>query len=188
MTRLETGRLILHNCEESDRELFFEINSDPRVLEFFPFQRSRNDADTIFNLIRGTSPEDGMDFFVLELKETGDPVGFAGLSKPKLQPILPPDAVEIGWRLSARHWGKGFATEAAAAILRHAFQTLGLQEIVSLSVKGNDRSEAVMRRIGMQRDADDDFDHPHVPDSHPQLRRHILYRLTAAEWRRRYEP
>jgi hypothetical protein len=42
-----------------------------------------------------------------------------------------------------------------------------------------------MRRIGMLRDASSDFDHPDIPDSHPQLKRHIVYRLGAVEWRRR---
>ncbi len=45
----------------------------------------------------------------------------------------------------------------------------------------NVRSRAVMERIGMTRDASDDFDHPNMPDGHP-LRRHVLYRLPRARW------
>jgi RimJ/RimL family protein N-acetyltransferase len=183
VSRIETDRLILRHCRESDRDMFFEVCSDPRVLEFFPFRRSREDADAVFDLIRADTSSDGLDFNVLEMRETGEPVGFSGLSRPALNGILPVDAVEIGWRLSARHWGRGFATEAAIALLRQGFETLGLEEIVSFSVQGNDRSEAVMRRIGMRRDPEGDFDHPDIPESHPQLKRHILYRLTAEEWR-----
>ncbi|TCR83546.1 GNAT family N-acetyltransferase [Rhizobium sp. BK376] len=185
MIRIETDRLILRNCEERDRELFFEVNSDPRVLVFHPFQRTRTDADAIFDMLLNMPAKDGLDFLVLEIRETAEPIGFSGLSKPNLAPLLPAEAVEIGWRLSARHWGHGFATEAGTAILAYGFKTLTLDEIISFSVEGNDRSEAVMRRIGMQRDPSGDFDHPDIPDSHPQLRRHILYRLTAKQWRRR---
>jgi RimJ/RimL family protein N-acetyltransferase len=184
MSRIETDRLILRLCRESDRDLFFEVCSDPRVLEFFPFRRSREEADAVFDQIRAVTLTDGLDFHVLEMKETGEPVGFSGLSKPALDGILPLDTVEIGWRLSARHWGRGLATEAAMALLHHGFETLGLEEIVSFSVERNSRSEAVMRRIGMRRDRAGDFDHPDIPESHPQLKRHILYRLAAEEWRK----
>lgn len=184
MTHIETERLILRPCRESDRDLFYEVSSDPRVLLFFPFQRSREDADMVFDLLRQAPPEDGLEFLVIEHAGSGEPVGLTGLSRPRLEPYFPADAVEIGWRLSARHWGQGYATEAARGLLAYGFETLELSEITSFSVEGNDRSEAVMRRIGMRRDSASDFDHPDIPDSHPQLRRHIVYRLAAAEWRR----
>lgn len=149
MTRLETERLILRPCQESDRDLFYEVSSDPRVLVFFPFKRSREDSDMIFDMFRQAPPDDGLEFIVIEQRDSGNAIGFTGLSRPRLAPFLSAHAVEIGWRLSARHWGKGFATEAARALVAHGFETLELAEIVSFSVEGNDRSEAVMRRIGM---------------------------------------
>jgi RimJ/RimL family protein N-acetyltransferase len=59
---------------------------------------------------------------------------------------------------------------------------LGLGEIVSYAVWNNERSTAVMRRVGMVRDPAGDFDHPSVPDSHPHLKRHVLYRLDRKRW------
>jgi len=44
------------------------------------------------------------------------------------------------------------------------------------------RSTAVMERLGMRRDPAGDFDHPKVPDTHPHLKRHVLYRLARADW------
>ncbi|AYG59532.1 GNAT family N-acetyltransferase [Rhizobium jaguaris] len=184
MTIIETQRLILRPCEESDRDLFCELSSDPVVLEFFPFSRSREDADAVFDIIIRLMPENGFDLLVLVLKQSGEPIGFSGLSKPKLAPFLPQNAVEIGWRLSARHWRQGYASEAGAALLRHGFERLELDEIVSLAVYNNHRAFAVMQRIGMRPDPAGDFDHPDIPATHPQLRRHLLYRLSAAEWRR----
>ena len=185
LTEIRTDRLVLRLCEESERDLFFEVNHDPRLLAFFPFQRSRRDCDAIFDIIREAPSNGGLDFLAIVLRETAVPVGFVALSVPKLEPLLPADAVEIGWRLSARHWGCGYATEAAAGLLAHAFDTLQLDEVFSFTVAGNVRSEAVMRRIGMRHDPSGDFDHPHVPESHPQLRHHVLYRLTAEAWRAR---
>ena len=97
-------------------------------------------------------------------------------------PFMPVGAVEIGWRLAPEFWGKGYASEAAHAWLDHAFEVLGLAEVVSFAVTTNRRSTAVMERIGMTADPDHDFDHPAVPDSHAHLRRHSLYRITRKEW------
>jgi len=89
--------------------------------------------------------------------------------------------VEIGWRLAREHWGLGYASEAARAALRHGFIELELPEIVSYTVPMNVRSRAVMERIGMQRNASEDFDHPVLPEGDP-LRRHVLYRLPRDVW------
>jgi RimJ/RimL family protein N-acetyltransferase len=85
-------------------------------------------------------------------------------------------AVEIGWRLAANHWGKGYATEGAKAALAFGFKTLKLDEIVSFTTVNNLRSRHVMEKIGMHYNPQDDFDHPKLPHGHP-LRRHVLYRL-----------
>ena len=85
-------------------------------------------------------------------------------------------AVEIGWRLAAEHWGHGYATEAARAVLAFGFERLGLPEIVSFTTTANVRSRRVMEKLGMRHSPDDDFMHPLIPDGHP-LRPHVLYRL-----------
>jgi len=183
MTFIETPRLILRPCMEEDRELFYQLSSDPAVLEFFPFSRSREDADTIFSMIRNVMPEPGFDFLVTALKHNGEAIGFSGLSRVQLDPYLPEDAVEIGWRISARYWGNGYATEAGMALMRHAFTVLNLEEVISVAVHDNRRVIAVMRKIGMLPDPACDFDHPQIPETHPHLKRHVVHRLRAAEWR-----
>jgi ribosomal-protein-alanine N-acetyltransferase len=86
--------------------------------------------------------------------------------------------VEIGWRLARSSWGNGYATEAARAVLSFGFEEAGLSEVVSFTTVANQRSRAVMERIGMRRDPADDFDHPGLPLGHPQ-RPHVLYRIAA---------
>jgi RimJ/RimL family protein N-acetyltransferase len=83
--------------------------------------------------------------------------------------------VEIGWRLAAEHWGRGYASEAARAALRAGFERVGLHEIVSFTAAGNQRSRAVMERIGL-RFAGETFEHPSIPEGSP-LRTHVVYRL-----------
>jgi ribosomal-protein-alanine N-acetyltransferase len=86
-------------------------------------------------------------------------------------------AVEIGWRLHPAYWGHGYATEAAAAARDHGFAG-GLEEIVAFTAAGNVRSQAVMGRIGMERDLAAAFDHPALAVDSP-LRPHVLYRARA---------
>jgi ribosomal-protein-alanine N-acetyltransferase len=90
-------------------------------------------------------------------------------------------ALEVGWRLAAHAWGHGYATEAGNASLQHAFDAIKVDEVVSMTSVSNTPSRAVMERLGMTRDPDDDFDHPRVPDGSP-LRRHVLYRLSRRQW------
>jgi RimJ/RimL family protein N-acetyltransferase len=89
--------------------------------------------------------------------------------------------VEIGWRLAADQWGRGYATEGARAALAFGFGTLGLPEIVSFTTVDNHRSRRVMTNIGMIHNPADDFDHPSVTG---RLRRHVLYRIVRDDLRR----
>ena len=182
MTPIRTERLILRNWEERDRDLFHRINSDDRVMEFFPFRRDRAKSDAMLDELRADIDTVGFGFAAVEIAETGVCVGFAGLSPVEDFPVFRPGDVEIGWRLAHEHWGKGYATEAASAWLHHAFTKLDLKEVISYAVHDNVRSTAVMERLGMQRVAGGDFDHPIVPDSRPDLRRFVLYSIGGDEW------
>lgn len=182
MTILETTRLIIRNWRQEDRDLFFEINSDPDVMAFFAFRRSRDESNAMMDLVSTMISETGLGFYCLELKETGEPLGFCGLAQTNLEPFFPHGTIEIGWRMARRHWGKGYASEAAGELLRHGFDTLELPEIVSFAVSDNHRSTAVMKRIGMMRDPARDFDHPRVPDTQPRLKPHVVYALNKPKW------
>jgi len=179
---IRTERLILRNWEDRDRELFHRINSDDRVMEFFPFRRDRAQADAKMDELRETIDRDGYGFAATEIAATGQCVGFVGISGTDYLPFLPAGTIEIGWRLAPELWGKGYIVEAARAWLAYGFEILNLEEIVSFAVTDNHRSTAVMQRIGMTRDPSTDFDHPGIPDSHPALRRHVFYRLSRADW------
>ncbi|MDE1992848.1 MAG: GNAT family N-acetyltransferase [Rhizobiaceae bacterium] len=182
----ETERLIIRNWREGDRDLVFEINSDDRVMEFYPFRRNRAESDAFFDRVHAMIAETDFGFYALELKATGETLGYCGLAQiDYLEPFVAVGTVEIGWRLAARFWGKGYASESARALLARGFETLNLPEIVSFAVHDNIKSTSVMERTGMHRVDGGDFDHPRVPDSHPHLQRHVLYRLTAPEWRAR---
>ena len=182
MTPIRTERLILRNWEERDRDLFHRINFDERVMEFFPFRRSRAESDAKMDEWRACIEEDGYGFAAAETAANDVCIGCVGLFDTKNLPGLPEGTIEIGWRLVPEYWGQGYVTEAARAWLAFGFETLDKSEIVSIAVPGNHRSIAVMQRLGMTADPANDFDHPHVPDTHPHLKRHALYRLKREDW------
>lgn len=178
----ETDRLIIRNWKPADADLFHLINSDDAVMEFFPTRRDRAQSDEMMMVLTDRIDRTGYGFFAVERKADAAPIGFTALSRTDLEPHLPNGTVEVGWRMAPQYWGTGYATEAALAMLRLGFEQRNLAEIVAFAVAANRRSTAVMKRIGLRRDPSRDFDHPRVPETHPHLKRHVVYAMTAEEW------
>jgi RimJ/RimL family protein N-acetyltransferase len=107
-----------------------------------------------------------------ERKVTRDFIGFCG--------ILPPGASinehKIGWRLARHAWGMGYAREAAEASLAWAWASLEVPAIMAITNLTSMRSWGLMERLGMKRQALEDFDHLQVPEGDP-LRPHTPYRI-----------
>jgi ribosomal-protein-alanine N-acetyltransferase len=155
------------------------MNADPRVREYFPSILTREESDSEIRRIQAAYDRDGFCMFAAEVIATGEFAGFIGLQTMNfVVPLVSQPAVEIGWRLSHSNWGKGLATEGARGVIRYAFATLRLREIVAITVPANVRSRCVMEKIGMRHSAELDLDHPRLPEGHP-LRRHVLYALKA---------
>jgi RimJ/RimL family protein N-acetyltransferase len=180
LTALSTSRLILRPWRQSDLAPFAAINADPEVMRFFPAPLSRAESDAFARRIMARHASQGFGFWAVEEKGAAPFIGFIGLNTPTFDaPFMP--CVEIAWRLARSHWGMGYATEGARAVLAHAFGTLGLNEVVSFTTPANARSRGVMERLGMAREIAFDFDHPRVPEGHA-FRSHVLYRLRASEF------
>ena len=176
---IETPRLRMRQWRESDREPFAAMNADPAVVEFFASPPLRAASDASIDAWQAQFAAQGWSNWAVELRESQEFIGFTGLSVPRRTFSFSP-CVEVGWRLARKFWGEGFATEAARAALRVAFERLALPEVVSFTAVGNLRSRAVMERIGMY-DTNQDFEHPGITEGHP-LRLHCLYRITGVQW------
>lgn len=170
-----TSRLRLRRWQAADREPFAAMNAHPVVMEYFPGRLTREQSDDLIEKIETGFEANGFGLWALEVQATGEFVGFTGLARPSFDAHFTP-AVEVGWRLTRSAWGKGYATEAAQRALAFGFEEAGLVEIVSFTTATNRRSRAVMERIGMTHNSDDDFDHPGLQKGDPLLR-HVLYRL-----------
>jgi ribosomal-protein-alanine N-acetyltransferase len=174
-TELQTDRLLLRRWQSADRAPFAALNADPRVNEYLPGALSREQSDELAARIDANFDQYGFGLWAVEVCNVSAFIGFIGLTVPRFKAHFTP-CVEIGWRLSADQWGRGYATEGARAALDFGFDVVGLREVVSFTVPANLRSRRVMEKIGMKRDPAGDFDHPSLPAGHSLLR-HVLYRI-----------
>jgi RimJ/RimL family protein N-acetyltransferase len=172
---IETERLRLRDWSDADAEPFAAMNADRCVMAFFPALLEREQSDELMARIRSNMARDGFGLYAVEERRTSLFIGFTGLAVATFAAPFTP-ATEIGWRLSRQAWGKGYASEAAAAVRDHAFEALGLAELVSFTSQQNYRSRRVMEKIGMTCDPADDFIHPGLPSGH-ELAPHVLYRI-----------
>ena len=168
----------LRRWRPEDVEPFAALNADPEVMEHFPSTLSREETIAAVGRVEKHFEERGYGFWAVEAPGQAPFIGFIGLAVVPFEAFFTP-CVEIGWRLARPWWGRGLATEGARAALACGFERLGMEEIVAFTVPGNIRSRRVMETLGMRHAGD--FEHPRIEPGHP-LRRHVLYRLSRAEW------
>ncbi len=177
---LRTSRLVLRHWRPDDRAPFARLNADPVVMEHFPAPLTRAQSDDFVDRHDSALADRGYGLWAVEVPGVTPFIGFIGLNDATFEAPFTP-ALEVGWRLDRRHWGRGYATEGAHAALSFAFDTLAKDEVVSFTTVRNTRSRSVMERLGMTRDPTEDFDHPNMPEGH-RIRPHVLYRIDRRTW------
>jgi ribosomal-protein-alanine N-acetyltransferase len=169
-----TARLILRRWQPEDLAPFAAMNADPLTMRHMPAVLTEAETRVLIDRFEAHHQQQGFGVWALEVPGVAPLIGYTGLQRVAFDaPFVP--AVEIGWRLAPKFWGKGYATEAAQAALRIGFEDLNLDQIVSFTVLANKPSWSVMERLGMTHDPAEDFDHPRLPVGNA-LRRHVLYR------------
>jgi len=171
----------MRRWRDDDRAPFAALNADPAVMEHMTRTLTREQSDAFVDSIEACWDERSLGLWAVEIPGIAPFIGYVGLWPA--DDLAGAGTVEVGWRLARDHWGNGYATEAARESLCFGFEQAGLDEIVSFTVPQNERSRRVMERIGLWHDPSRDFEHPRVdPATNPGLVRHVLYRLTRAEW------
>lgn len=178
---LETPRLILRPWEARDLAPFAALNADPEVMRHFPGTLTRERSDTLVANLGARALVDGFGFLAAERRGDGAFLGMIGTARVRMPGLALDGAVEVGWRLARAHWGRGYATEGAAAAIDHAFAVTDAPEVVAFTAIQNLPSQAVMRRLGMRHAPERAFAHPNLPEGSP-LRPHVLWTVSRAEW------
>jgi RimJ/RimL family protein N-acetyltransferase len=150
-----TPRLFLRPWRDTDRQAFAALNADPEVMHDLGGPISRTESDEKLNRYAAAFERDGLSRWVIEERGSADFLGYAGLLHRSNHPLGA--HFDLAWRLKRSAWGRGYATEAASTALTDAFSRVGLAEVLAYTSPENHRSQAVMARLGLQRDPSRDF-------------------------------
>ena len=176
--RHETERLILRDWREEDWPRFWEGTNTENVMRWLGGVADEAKQQGAQERMLSYRRDHGHTFWCIERKQDGAILGFCGLKRSN-QTGGPMDMMEVGWRLREDAWGKGYAKEAAIASLDLAFGRFGAEEVVALTVQRNEGSWGLMRRLGMQRREDLDFDNAEFDKEEPVI---IVYSIDRAAW------
>lgn len=151
MIEIRTPRLLLRRWHDDDLAPMADIHADPRVMRWIDDGSARGLDDTAEAIERWEEEwdEEGFGLFAVELLASGELAGCTGLSVPEFLPEVLP-AVAISWRLGPQFWSQGYASEAAHATLEFALQDRGLDRVISINQVGDDASENIARKLGME--------------------------------------
>jgi RimJ/RimL family protein N-acetyltransferase len=173
--RVVTPRLVLRRWQPEDLDPFAALNADPEVMRHFPSTYDRTATASMITSWEAKIDRQGFGLWAVERAGDGVLLGMAGLN-PVPPGIITGEGLEVGWRLARHAWGHGYATEAGRAAIDVA-RRIDARSIWSFTAVGNQRSQAVMRRLGLALVRN--FDHPSIPDGDP-TRPHVLYLLDLA--------
>jgi RimJ/RimL family protein N-acetyltransferase len=177
---IETDRLLLRNWREGDADAFIAHTNTPAVMRWLGGVKTADELRQTVERLTVWQEERGFTFWAVERKEDGALLGFCGL-KISNDPGSPVEGeYEVGWRLREDAWGRGYAREAAAASLDFAFNRLGAERVVALTVEGNSPSWGLMKRLGMARRPELDYSGPDWAEGQV-----IVYTIGKEEWQAR---
>jgi RimJ/RimL family protein N-acetyltransferase len=152
---IKTARTILRPWREADAPAFAALHADSEVMKDVGGPLTRPQSDDKLDRYRAAFAKYGFARWAVEDLD-GHFLGYTGVMPIPVQfPTAP--GFEIGWRFVRSAWGRGLASEAAAAALRDAFARTVLKEILSFAAHDNIRSHAVMRRLHLRRHQERDF-------------------------------
>ncbi|MBK9147334.1 MAG: GNAT family N-acetyltransferase [Flavobacteriales bacterium] len=144
---LTTERLRFRPLSLTDADWWMEYLNDAEAIRFMPFTLgSRADCEAMIQRSLDRYATDGSGLHAVELLSSGERIGQCGLLTQVVDGI---DELEIGYHLLPQHWGHGFATEAAVACKRFAYEQRLAASVISLIDPENHRSQLVARRNGM---------------------------------------
>jgi RimJ/RimL family protein N-acetyltransferase len=180
MAQLETDRLLLREFVQEDWEAVHRYASDPEVTRYTVWGPNTDEAETRAFLAQAlaaqrTQPRPDFHFAVL-LKQENRLIGSCSVAFSH----VPSREAELGYNYERASWGKGYATEAARAMLAFSFGELGQHRIWATCDPANVGSMRVLEKIGMQREG--------YLREHRWMKGHwrdsLLYAILEQDWRR----
>ncbi len=146
MLPIQTERLIIRHLESGDAEALAGLWTDPQVTRYMGGPREHQKVFDIFVEDAAVDPQPQWDLWPVVEREMGAVIGHCGLTDKEIEGR---EEIELVYVFGVPAWGKGYASEAARALLAYGFDDLGLRRIVALVEPGNDASARVAVKAGM---------------------------------------
>ncbi|RPE79666.1 GNAT family N-acetyltransferase [Vulcaniibacterium tengchongense] len=167
---IETVRLRLRPCRDSDKPAFAAILNTPRMTAELGGVRPRAEIDALVDKRIADQARHGHSYWAVELRDSGELIGTCGIRVADDYPGTPVQGMyEIGWRIAERHWGRGYAREAAQASLAWAWAHTPAPCVAAWTTPANERSRRLMQRLGLARRPELDFVKPAKGDAEPAM-------------------
>jgi RimJ/RimL family protein N-acetyltransferase len=150
MKVLETDRLILRHLTTDDAAFILELVNEPSFIRYIGDKQVRTLDDARAYVLNGpvkSYETYGFGLNLVELKSGSTPIGMCGL----LQRETLPDP-DIGFAFLPAYWKQGYAFEAAAAVMKHARETLGIEQVLAITSPDNEASAKLLGKIGLRFD------------------------------------
>ena len=148
MIVLETERLFLRRLSSANSEFILELLNQPSFLRYIGDKAVRNTDDAINYIQTGpvaSYEQFGFGLYLVELKDTAVPIGMCGLLKRDSLPD-----VDVGFAFLPAYWSRGYAFEAAAAVMNYGREVLGLRRIVAITSLDNEASMRLLGKLGLK--------------------------------------
>jgi RimJ/RimL family protein N-acetyltransferase len=165
-------RLGYRNWNLTDIDKMHEINSDVKVMEFFPSIPSKEQTTEFIERMQNQFQDKGFCYFAVDKLEDNEFIGFIRLSEQTYKADFTP-CIDIGWRIKSSEWNKGFASEGAKKCLEYALNDLKVKKIYSIAPKINTKSEHIMTKIGLKKQYE--FEHS-LLTNFEKLKTCVLYK------------
>jgi RimJ/RimL family protein N-acetyltransferase len=161
---LTTERLALRRFTPADLDLLARLYADPDVARYVGGTKDRAQTEDMLRrrILEYYNLHPGLGVWATIERETGTCVGFHLLNH-----IQGESFIQVGYVLFREHWGRGYATEMARALLRYGFVDLGLPRIVGITNLGHTVSQRVLLKAGLNRRGERAFAHPAYADQGP---------------------
>ena len=172
---LTTERLALRRFTPGDLEWFVALYADAEVTRYLGGMKDRAAASDLFDrrVLRYYDEHPGLGIWLTMDRATGTPLGFHLLNNIQGETLI-----QVGYGLVRPAWGRGIATEMAAAVLRYGFVQLHLPHIVAIANLANVASQRVLEKIGLRRNGERAFAHPAYAPEGPMA----FFERTRDEW------
>jgi RimJ/RimL family protein N-acetyltransferase len=181
---LDTERLALREWTELDRPVLKSIINTPAMMRYFDGLMSDEAYDAFFDRRLEDQRKGGYCYWAVELKQDRQLIGTCGVRTADDYPSDSPvyGMTEIGWRIGEPWWRQGYALEAMHAVIGWCWANTDIATIAAWTSIPNTPSQNLMKRLGMTRRADLDYDHHRIPDN-SSLKRHITYSIGRNQWK-----